>query len=59
MSMALLARTQWEEKKIKESEGSAEKALELIAKRYVVPCPSVPNKTNRILKVSKKLYWKN
>ena len=50
MDMALLARTQWEGKKIEESKGSAEKALELIAKRYVVLCPSVPNKPNKISK---------
>jgi hypothetical protein len=48
--MALLARTQWEEKKIEESKGSAEKAVELIARRYVVLCPSLLNKSNRISK---------
>lgn len=40
ITAAKLGRTEWEENKIEESKKSAEKALEYIAKRYVVCCSS-------------------
>jgi len=52
--IALLAWTQWEKKKIEESKGSIEKAVELIAKKDVMLYSSLPNKSNKISKYRKK-----